>query len=230
MIFFDIDGTLLDHKHAEQAAARSFFETHGHELDLSADEFVSTWQVAAETHFRSYQLGKITFQDQRRARLRDLFPSSYEMTDRKADDLFESYLEAYQENWNLFPDVQEVLDDLTPYNLGIISNGDSRQQRRKLESTGIASYFTVVQISGDTGIAKPDTEIFLHACHLADHLPNRCFYVGDSLQDDVIPANKAGLIGIWLNRQAETSPVSVLEIHNLFGMSSLIESMDKTDN
>jgi putative hydrolase of the HAD superfamily len=224
MIFFDIDGTLLDHKRAEKAAARSFFLSHGSDLGLSADEFITSWQIAAEKHFRSYQLGRITFQEQRRERLRDLYSINRDLTDKEADQLFESYLEAYQTHWILYPDVREALDSLAPDRMGIISNGDSRQQRQKLESTGIASYFSVIQISGDIGIAKPDTEIFLQACRQAALPTKDCCYVGDSLQDDVIPANKAGLLGIWLNRQAEKNPISIPTVHSLSKIKSLLQS------
>jgi len=55
------------------------------------------------------------------------------------------------------------LTELGAQRLGIVSNGDSRQQREKLRKLGVAGRFSVVFISGDIGFAKqitlPDDEL-----------------------------------------------------------------------
>lgn len=228
MIFIDIDGTLVDHEGAERAGARSFFESHRRELGQSVDEFVRSWHSVAEKHIRRHLRGQISFQEQRRARLRELFLPSRELTDEEADQLFESYLRDYEDNWTLFPEVRESLTGLAAsYKLGIISNGDSQQQRRKLHSTGIDTFFSTVLISGDIGISKPESDIFLNACGQAGLRPNQCCYVGDNIHDDAIAAENAGLLGIWVNRNAEKSRAHVLEVNSLSGVNSLIESHNK---
>jgi len=39
--------------------------------------------------------------------------------------------------------------------------------------------------------------------------------VGDNLDDDAIPATKAGLLGIWINHRPKTNPTSLPEMNTL---------------
>ncbi len=50
MIFFDIDGTLLDHAHAESAGAMAFKEETAVFDDVDPVEFVERWHRLAEKH------------------------------------------------------------------------------------------------------------------------------------------------------------------------------------
>ena len=198
MIFFDIDGTLLDHEQAEQAAVHAFFESHAVDLGLSAAAFAKGWQRASSKYYQRYLRGAISFPEQRRARLREVFSPYQALTDHEADQLFDDYLQQYEKNWTLFPEVLDVLQDLSRSRLGIISNGDAQQQRRKLASMGIESIFSMILISGDFGISKPEPGIFLLACEQAELPPGQCWYVGNHYQDDALAAHKAGLRGIWV--------------------------------
>ena len=227
MIFFDIDGTLLDHQQADQEAVHSFFEIHAADLDRPLDEFVNGWQIASANQYQRYLRGDLSFQEQRRERLREVFLPSQALTDQEADRLFDDYLQLYEENWALFPEVQSVLKDLSSFSLGIISNGDSQQQRRKLELTGIVGSFSVILISGDIGVAKPSPNIFLHACRQAGLLPNQCCHVGDHVQEDALAAHKTGLLGIWINRQAKKLTTSIPKVASLSEVRPLVELMKK---
>ena len=102
--------------------------------------------------------------------------------------------------WSLFPDVIPCLERLVGYRLGIISNGQGAQQRKKLERTGIADRFHVTVISGDHGCPKPQEDIFLRACLALDTSPEDAVYVGDHYDLDAEGARRAGLAGVWLDR------------------------------
>jgi putative hydrolase of the HAD superfamily len=230
MIFFDIDGTLVDHEGAERAGACSFFKLHEHEFGQSADEFVNSWHSLAKKHIRRHLRGEISFQEQRRARLRELFLPSRDLTNEEADHLFASYLREYEDNWALFPETRESLAGLASYKLGVISNGESDQQRRKLVSTGINTLFSVILISGDIGISKPESGIFLNACCRVGQPPDQCYYIGDNLHDDAIAANNAGLFGIWVNRKKVISNSDVAEVNTLSEVKYLIEMHNQRMN
>jgi phosphoglycolate phosphatase-like HAD superfamily hydrolase len=53
MIFFDIDGTLVDHEGAERAAARAFQQEHAHAFPERPQEFIQQWHAVAEKHSRN---------------------------------------------------------------------------------------------------------------------------------------------------------------------------------
>lgn len=93
------------------------------------------------------------------------------------------------------------LNALSNCKLGIISNGNTEQQTKKLYQTGIAGRFDIVIISEDVKVSKPNPDIFLSACRRAGVEARQCSYVGDSLQNDALAAEAVGMKGIWLNRE-----------------------------
>ena len=201
MIFFDIDGTLLDHLRAERAGALAFRETYADAFPEVGDAFVSLWHDTAEYHMDRYIAGETTYIGQRHARMRELFArSARELSDDEANAAFECYLENYRANWYLFDDVLPCLDALSARRLGIISNAGYDQQILKLERTGIRGRFETVAISGEVGISKPDERIFHVACERGGVAPSDCVYIGDRLTTDAVAARDAGLRGVWLDR------------------------------
>jgi putative hydrolase of the HAD superfamily len=199
MILFDLDDTLFDNAGAEIQAAERFFEKH-QELDRFAgpDDFVKEWRATTEIYLQMYIEGRLSFQEQRRHRLKDIFGRSFKA--EEADTLFEQYLGFYEDNWELFPDALPCLDRFTSKGLGIVTNGNSRQQRQKLTELGIIDRFEIIIISEEVGVSKPRPQIFRHACNAAGKNPSDCVYVGDKLEIDARAASDAGLTGIWLNR------------------------------
>ena len=224
MIFFDIDGTLVDHKGAENAAALDFLRDHASVFAEKSEDFVAQWHAVSAKHVRRYLAGEISFQGQRQARLKELFAHHSELTDAEADDLFSEYLKHYEESWKLYPDVKPCLNNIKGLPLGIISNGDSIQQRQKLEVLGIAGYFSIVVISGDIGIAKPDRGIFHAACNAGSTDPSDCIHVGDDLHGDVEGSISAGLKGVWLNRNVKECSTENLTISTLQELIEIIKS------
>jgi putative hydrolase of the HAD superfamily len=215
MIFFDIDDTLFDNSGAEIKAAERFY-TRNQGLDHFAglDDFVENWRAATETYLQMFIEGRLSFQEQRRRRLNHIFRQSFK--EREADALFEQYLELYEDSWVLFADVLPCLDRLCSLRLGIITNGNTRQQRQKLAVLGIVDRFDTIIVSEDVGVSKPDPQIFRQACKTAGKELSDCFYVGDKLEIDARAASDAGLTGIWLNRsQPKAKQNSMHEIHTL---------------
>jgi putative hydrolase of the HAD superfamily len=224
LILFDIDDTLLDHTAAANAGARALHESVGSSLPV--DEFLTRWRDALERHFDRYLAGELTFQEQRRERAREVVDLT--LTDALADRVFDTYQAAYEAGWSLFPDVRPCLDRLSSsHSVGVISNGDSRQQRSKLTKTGIADRFACILISEECGFAKPSREIFLRACELAGEPSTNAVYVGDRYDVDAHGARGAGLAGVWLDRRgrATTDHVPPL-IRGLDELSRLLEVAD----
>ncbi|MCG8637963.1 MAG: HAD family hydrolase [Desulfobacterales bacterium] len=211
MLFFDIDNTLLDNDSAQSAAAMSIYNQNQQLQDLYAEEeFPGIWNETAEKYFRQYATGGLSFQQQRRARIKEIFRNT--LDDREADTVLKDYQAAYEENWQLYYDVLPVLEKYRDVPKGIISNGDGAQQREKLKKTGIDHYFSTVVISGDIGIFKPDPRIFLHAVEKAGMEPSRCWYIGDKVVTDAKAAMDSGLTGVWLNRKFAGKDEKVPEI------------------
>ena len=96
MIFFDLDGTLFDHDAAERQGAQAFQLEHSDLFGESPSAFVALWHSVSEKHMERFFAGDIGEQDQRRARMRELFSRERSaLSDQEADQLFELYLAKY---------------------------------------------------------------------------------------------------------------------------------------
>ena len=196
VVFFDIDDTLLDHQTAARAGAVALH--HSVAAPMPAERFVTAWAAALDRNFPRYLAGELSFQGQRRERIREVVDDA--LTDEAADRIFTGYQVAYEAAWSLFPDVSPCLDRLSSCTLGIISNGQVEQQRQKLTQTGIANRFERIVISEGCGWSKPSPEIFLEACRQVGASPGDAVYVGDRYDIDAEGARQAGLTGVWLDR------------------------------
>jgi putative hydrolase of the HAD superfamily len=127
------------------------------------------------------------------------------ITPEQAREKFDEYQVHYEKNLALYPDVIACLESLKTTKLGIISNGKSRLQMKKLEDTGIIKYFEVFAIAETAGFKKPDKGIFEYACAMAKCAPAEAVFIGDKLEVDAIAGKNAGLKTFWLNRSGNGS-------------------------
>jgi putative hydrolase of the HAD superfamily len=197
VIFFDIDDTLLDHRKAMRAATIALHTRLG--LPISTQDFLSRWYAAHSRYYPRYLNGEMSVTAARRARIRETIDCA--LSDLEADDLFASYLASYEASWNLFSDVMPCLNRLSSFRIGVISNGHSEEQRRKLACFGLTDRFEHVLISDECGFPKPRPEIFAAACSAVHLAPSEAVYVGDQYAIDATAARNAGLRGIWLDRE-----------------------------
>ena len=172
MIFFDIDGTLIDHASASAAASLVLYDQFPGEIPFAQEHFPQTWESILDKHFNRFCRGEISIWEQRRERMREVFARP-DFTDAEADSRYQVFLRAYQPRTCAFADAAPCLQQLTSQPLGIISNGAREQQIGKLERAGLRRYFSVMVFSEDVGFGKPDSRIFLEACRRAGEVPDR---------------------------------------------------------
>jgi putative hydrolase of the HAD superfamily len=99
--------------------------------------------------------------------------------------------------------VAALLDTLaTRYKLGLITNGPSEIQRAKIVQFDLARWFTVIVVSEEFGVAKPDPAIFLYAANTLASDPVDCVMIGDNPDADIRGAQAAGMRSIWIQRSA----------------------------
>ncbi len=73
MIFFDIDGTLLDHDYAERQGILDFLRTNPSLASFTEQQIIETWKELSRKYFEEFLMNKLSFQDQKRARIIELF-------------------------------------------------------------------------------------------------------------------------------------------------------------
>ena len=229
LVLFDVDGTLVDHDGAAAAGVEHWLMAMGWADAGTIGGLVSAWDAIAERHFPSYRARLTTFQGQRRLRLREFLPlvgiDPSTWSDDRLDDLFRTYLVAYEAAWRSFPDADPCLEALRHVGkIAVLSNGNQEQQEEKVSRTGLDRYIDVVLTSDQLGVAKPDPRAFeLACCRLGVPVP-AAVYIGDQLEVDARAATAAGLRGIWLNRTGHTVPSGVEAIEDLGDLPGLLEA------
>ena len=106
VIFFDVDGTLLDDETAIARGLDALHASYGATLGLGRDALGHQWQQSLERHFPRFLAGEISTDEQRRARMRDLFGSV--TTAARCDEAFAVYLDAYENAWAPYDDVRRA--------------------------------------------------------------------------------------------------------------------------
>ncbi|MDH5379199.1 MAG: HAD family hydrolase [Gammaproteobacteria bacterium] len=100
--------------------------------------------------------------------------------------------------------------------LGLLSNCDySDLVRNILNSHRLAEKFNPLVISAELGYRKPGFEAFHRTLALAKVEPVDVLFVGDSLEDDVQGANKAGIDVAWINPKNKILPSGITTTYQL---------------
>jgi putative hydrolase of the HAD superfamily len=95
----------------------------------------------------------------------------------------------------------ELLRDLREAGVttGLLTNGPSWMQRRKVELLGLEEHIDAIGISEELGASKPDPAAFSAALELMGSAPDDTVMVGDHLDWDVRGALTAGMRGaVWV--------------------------------
>ena len=141
------------------------------------------------------------------------------------DEFFEQVFQVFEDPRScvLFPETHAVLTRLRDegFELGIVSNFDSRLIP-VMRGLGIDRHFDSVTIASLARAAKPAPKIFEIALEKHSVDPDEAMHVGNSIQDDVEGATKAGLTGVLLDRTGHVQASGGLVIRTLEELLPLV--------
>ncbi|MCJ1679851.1 HAD family hydrolase [Streptomyces sp. APSN-46.1] len=222
-VLWDIDDTLFDYTGADRAGlARHLAEEGLAERYGSPAEALSLWRRLTDRHWARFGAGEVTFEGQRRDRVRD-FLGAPRLSDDEAEDWFGRYVAHYRAAWAVFPDVVPVLDALAAgYRHGVLSNSSVANQDPKLRALGLRERFEVLVCAAELGFSKPEAEAFLAACGALGLPPGEVAYVGDQPEIDARGARDAGLTAFWLDREGGRG-AAPSGVHRIAGLAQLPE-------
>ena len=127
-----------------------------------------------------------------------------------------------------FEDAEETLQILQKdYKLGIITNGPSYGQRKKLEKSGLAGYFASehVIVSGDYPYHKPDQRLFETAAQRLGVSVEECVFVGDIFTNDVYGALKSGMKAVWIWNGNRRCSLDIPVIRDISELPQVLKTM-----
>ncbi len=121
-----------------------------------------------------------------------------------------------------FPGAIEAVRELRTrgVKLALITNGEGREQRRKIERFELAPLFDCVIVEGEFGKGKPDPEVYHHALSALGAEPHEAWMVGDNLEWEVAMPKQLGMYTVWVDFAAKGLPANAPAqpdriIHNL---------------
>lgn len=121
--------------------------------------------------------------------------------------------------------VRETLEGLKgKVKLGIITNGFTALQQKRLNNTETATYFDVVVVSEDVGVAKPDKRIFEYAfAQMGEFELSQVLMVGDTLSSDIQGGINAGIDTCWYNPHHAENRTGIKPTYEIHTMETLLE-------
>lgn len=191
-ILLDLDDTLLDNKGAMARGFSEFCATYRHQMHgLSEKAALARWHEIADRHWARYETGELSFQQQRRCRVREYLDE--DLDDRAADAAYLIYQRGYESGWRLLPGVSEFLAQVLDIPKLIVTNGDRDVQLEKIRVTRLDLHVIGVVTPADCGHCKPDLEIFEAAINLLQLDARDCLMIGDDHARDIAPAIQLGM-------------------------------------
>lgn len=206
-VWLDLDDTLIDFHTNSRVALGILYRRQG--LDRfypTPQEWIETYEKHNKMLWERYALNQISQEFLRLDRfatpLRGAWSDSEERLEEFSRRLDPLYLDLLASQKQLVDGAVQLLESLRTanYKIGVLSNGFTRVQHRKLEVTGLDKKVDLVVLSDDIGVNKPDTRLFMHAMERAgDEEPAHHLMIGDNPVSDIGGAVNAGWKGIFLN-------------------------------
>lgn len=190
-VIFDFDDTLQDRVSAFLDVARCLLKRHMSAQDADAREaYAGQMLVENNGGYVNYQ----TFFHN----LVAAWPFDEGVTGEQVKWEYRRLFPLYS---RLFEETVDVLKTLRQrgYRLGVITNGSSLMQNRKIDVTALRPYLDLVLVSDDEGVCKPNPELFRRAADRLCAAPENCVFVGDHPINDIQGARSAGMQAIFVN-------------------------------
>jgi putative hydrolase of the HAD superfamily len=212
-VIFDLGSTLIRFRGkwsevlAEgRSAMVAYLREAGYPLD--GDAFIQDMQSSFETNFRERRV------DHRERTTRSLVQEA--LTRQRVDRVAPAHLEEglrrlyapSEACWSAVPGVRPTLDRLRErgLRLGMISNAsDVANVQRLIDSAEVRAYFDPIVISAAAGYRKPTPSLYEDVLRGWKMDPAEAVMVGDTLGEDILGAQRAGLHQIWVQAEADRS-------------------------
>lgn len=204
-IYFDLDGTLTTYgEDFRELFDRAVPEELSDEIyDVYVSEVLENLEEKVENPYLE------AFQE-----IKEQFDLNFD-----PEEVTEEYIQIEVGSTQVHGNMKELLENLSKkHKIGILTNGDSRVQRMKVEENNLETLVDEIIISNDLGVRKPDPEIFKEA---KNRLPaDNYIFVGDTYDEDIKPAQEAGFRTVYINGEREAdvetrSPEKIGDLLNI---------------
>ena len=220
-LLFDIDGTLLDFKKAEDYAMHKTFKDHHLEL---TQEIFNIYEEINQKLWKDFELGLID----KNTVVYTRFVKLFEKLNVKEDGV--AFEDEYQYNLGngayLIEGAKEILEKYyNKYNLYVVTNGVASTQYNRLKLLDLNKYFKGIFISEEIGYQKPKIEFFNYCFkNIESFKEEETLIIGDSLSSDIQGGINANIDTCWYNPQYLNTEMKInYVIHHLKDLENIIK-------
>ena len=234
-ILFDLDDTLLELGANSSRVWRVLSERHAAELNIDPEVLLTAIETArrwywddAARHQRGRLNQLVAMEEMVKLALEQLKIDAPHMPGLYAQQFDEVLFELLR----LFPGAVDVLEHLRAQGikLGMITNGSQIRQRRKIEQFQLAPHFDYILVEEEFGAGKPDERVYHHMLAQLDVRAADTWMIGDKLHWDVLPPQRLGMVGIWVDLKGEGVPTNSAEqpnyvVRNVIELRQILEAV-----
>ena len=221
-VLWDIGGVIVDLKSIREGYA-TFVDDLASSADLDPEVALDRWKSTLGDHFKGrngtqYRLAR----DGYAKATTELFDG-----DPPADwsDRLETALEASLRSRDGAVETISTLSE-AGIDLAIVSDVDTPEGNRMLETLGVREYFDHITTSEAIGHTKPDERMFRDALEALDADPEETIMIGDRHSHDIVGAAALGIDAVGYGADAR-GPKTDYEIDDLFEVLSIV-GIDRT--
>ena len=210
-VIFDLGNTLFYFQGSQHEAQKEGYQAVARTLSAmgyisSEQAFLQRFNYQMEAYMREREatyIERTSFIILRRT-LKELTPHEVPIPDLRT--AINALYQVSEQHWEIEEDTIACLEALKfeGYHLGVISNAADAQDAQFLITKGeIGAYFDQVVISADFGLRKPHPKIFQKALAFWGAQPDEAVMVGDTLNADILGAQKIKMPAVWITRRAD---------------------------
>lgn len=200
-LFIDLDDTLWDTFHNNTECLKEIYAAHNFEQHyLTFEAFFDRYWPHNNMLWEKYRDGEISRQTLIVDRFRHMLSPLGITNDKASMQINEQFLQLTTNKTKLVDGALELCEYLRPkYKMYILSNGFREVQYKKLNNSGLASYFDKMILSEDAKIQKPNRRIFQYAMKNTNSRLEESLMIGDSWDADIVGAKGAHMDQAWFN-------------------------------
>ncbi|KAA6338126.1 Pyrimidine 5'-nucleotidase YjjG [termite gut metagenome] len=151
---------------------------------------------------------------------KELLPDISEEGKRRLVARFASWIARSIQEGNNYKENVGVLSKLSKtYQVNVVSNYYGNLQTI-LDEAGFSPYITHAIDSTVVGIRKPDSGIWKLAIEASSCRPEEMLVVGDSMKNDILPAQSLGCVTAWLTKETSKEYTGIV-IESVFELLSI---------
>jgi len=209
LIYFDLDNTLIDPAYTtfvwEIGIPQLYAKKYNISISKATRIVIAEYERIGDLHLEWYD---ITY-----------WFKFFELPGR-----WENLLEEHRDKIRLFPEVKEVIEDLTQYyNLIVISNAAREFVEVEIKEAGIEDCFIrIFSATSDFQQVKKTPQFYKQICEIMKTEPSDTIHTGDHYEFDYLVPKSVGIKAFYLDRDG-TKPEDSFTVKNLKEFAALIK-------